>query len=131
MSNSIQLTPNFTSKEYACKHCGEVKVMPKLAALVQKIRDYYGSPIIIISGYRCPIHNARVGGSDTSEHLKGEAADIASTKPNGRMELINLIEKLIKEGKLPELGSFGWKSYTNGCIHVGIRRNANGSIRRW
>lgn len=43
---------------------------------LQPIRDGYGKPIIITSGYRCPTLNAKVGGSKTSQHIKGQAVDI-------------------------------------------------------
>lgn len=43
--------------------------------LLQPLRELYGRPIRITSGYRCMELNRRVGGVSTSQHLKGEAAD--------------------------------------------------------
>ena len=45
---------------------------------LDKAREYATTPFIITSGYRCKIHNESeaVGGSETSSHLKGLAADI-------------------------------------------------------
>ncbi len=43
---------------------------------LDKIRDEYGLPLYISSGYRCPELNKKVGGKATSQHLKGQAADI-------------------------------------------------------
>ena len=43
---------------------------------LDNIREVYGKPIIITSGYRCPELNAKVGGKSNSQHLKGEAADL-------------------------------------------------------
>ena len=43
---------------------------------LDNIREVYGKPIIITSGYRCPQLNAKVGGKSNSQHLKGEAADL-------------------------------------------------------
>jgi len=43
--------------------------------VVQKVRDNFG-PTVINSGYRGPALNEAVGGSKTSQHCKGEAADI-------------------------------------------------------
>lgn len=42
----------------------------------QKVRDYFGIPIHISSGYRSKELNKAVGGSQTSQHSKGEAMDI-------------------------------------------------------
>lgn len=44
--------------------------------VLQPLRDIYGKPMEINSGYRCPRLNAEVGGVPTSQHVKGEAADI-------------------------------------------------------
>ncbi len=43
---------------------------------LQPIREKFGYPIRINSGYRCPLLNKLVGGSATSQHCKGEAADV-------------------------------------------------------
>lgn len=50
----------------------------KLAKSMQDIRDLINAPLIITSGYRCPELNERIGGSKTSAHMKGFAADIRS-----------------------------------------------------
>lgn len=42
----------------------------------ERFRLLWGSPISIISGYRCPDYNRQAGGSPTSRHLTGEAIDI-------------------------------------------------------
>ena len=44
--------------------------------VLQKVRDYYGMGVKVNSGYRHPLVNAKVGGSTTSDHCKGFAADI-------------------------------------------------------
>lgn len=40
------------------------------------IRERYGRPIIITSGYRCPLLNKKVGGKSNSQHTKAQAADL-------------------------------------------------------
>ncbi|MDR1980593.1 MAG: peptidase M15 [Tannerellaceae bacterium] len=42
---------------------------------LQPLRTAYGRPIRISSGYRCKALNKLVGGSPTSQHMKGRAAD--------------------------------------------------------
>lgn len=49
--------------------------------VLQPLRDAWGGPLNINSGYRCPALNEAVGGVDTSQHVKGEAADVACTDP--------------------------------------------------
>ena len=71
-----KLSANFTVAEFACKDGSDpVFVDSSLAALLQKIRDHFGRPVVITSGYRTAAHNAAVGGAKTSQHLLGKAAD--------------------------------------------------------
>lgn len=55
-------------------------VRGNIEALVDNVLDparrVFGGPVSVNSGYRCPKHNAEVGGVGGSQHLKGEAADI-------------------------------------------------------
>jgi zinc D-Ala-D-Ala carboxypeptidase len=44
--------------------------------VLQKVRNYYGMGVKVNSGFRHPLVNAKVGGSTTSDHCKGMAADI-------------------------------------------------------
>lgn len=72
------LSANFRASEFACRHCGTLPpdgMNPKLIEFLQRIRDHYGVPVTINSGYRCPTHNAAVGGARNSQHLLGTAAD--------------------------------------------------------
>lgn len=45
--------------------------------VLQPLRDYIKKPILINSGYRCLKLNAAVGGVPTSQHVQGQAVDIA------------------------------------------------------
>lgn len=42
----------------------------------QKVRDHFGVPIAVTSGYRSPALNKAIGGSERSQHTKGEALDL-------------------------------------------------------
>ncbi|MDI6796112.1 MAG: D-Ala-D-Ala carboxypeptidase family metallohydrolase [Desulfatibacillaceae bacterium] len=70
---------HFTLNEFACK-CGKCQnfIRPELVAVLDRARDLAGVPFAINSGFRCPAHNAAVGGAPASSHLKGLAADIAT-----------------------------------------------------
>lgn len=81
-------------------------VMDNLLLLIEeldKIRDEFGSPIYINSGYRCPDLNKAVGGVPNSAHLYGLAADITSKDNKKLFQLIKEkgnFDKLIDEHNL-------------------------------
>jgi uncharacterized protein YcbK (DUF882 family) len=62
---------------------------------LDKARGYAGTSFVISSGYRCPAHNKAVGGSETSSHLKGLAADIVVKNSGQRYKILS---GLIKAG---------------------------------
>ena len=85
----MQLSKNFTlsemtKSETALRHGmdntpgkNEIANMVVLCEKVlQPVRDYYAKGVKVNSGYRHPEVNAKVGGSKTSDHCKGMAADI-------------------------------------------------------
>lgn len=65
--------------------------------VLQPIRDRYGKPIYINSGYRNPQLNRLVGGSQSSQHCRGQAADIDT---NNNKELWELIVSMIRSGEI-------------------------------
>lgn len=82
----MKLSPNFTLKELTATNYPDLQRAPEVehvinltylcAAVLQPLRDMYGQPIIINSGFRSPALNKRVGGVENSFHLQGLAADI-------------------------------------------------------
>lgn len=59
----------------------ELKAMRTLASMVfEPLREWYGKPITINSFYRSPRLNQAIGGALNSQHVKGEAIDIAAGK---------------------------------------------------
>lgn len=84
----MKLSTHFTLAEMTISQTAERKGLDNdppieiLAALkrtalgLETVRMLLGAPIIITSGYRSPAVNRAVGGSKSSQHLKGEAADI-------------------------------------------------------
>jgi zinc D-Ala-D-Ala carboxypeptidase len=78
------ITPHFNISEFTCKGsdcCGNVSpVSLELIFRLQDLRDHLNRPLIISSGFRCRPHNHNVGGSPTSLHMFGMAADILLPK---------------------------------------------------
>lgn len=85
----MKLTPHFSLEEFEYSstalrkgidnHVPEhlVSSLKTLCTeVLEPLRQHVQEPVIISSGYRCPKLNAAVGGSKTSQHMKGEAADI-------------------------------------------------------
>ena len=71
------LSRNFSAAEFGCRcrQCKQIRIDEALVAHLQQIRDHFGKPVVITSGYRCPSHNSAVGGTTNSFHTKGQAAD--------------------------------------------------------
>lgn len=68
----------FNENEFKCKCCGKLpEGMPsqELIDVLEVIRNHFGS-VKINSGYRCPKHNAAIGGAKSSRHTFGDAVDI-------------------------------------------------------
>lgn len=72
------LSRNFSENEFRCRGTNTLPpngMDPELIRILQSIRDHYGVPVTINSGYRSPSHNAAVGGAPNSQHILGTAAD--------------------------------------------------------
>lgn len=81
--------------KHICNVITSFEVRDSILALtenvLQPLRDAWGKPLKVNSGYRCKALNAAVGGVPTSQHVKGEAADIAAGDP---VKLARLAVKL-------------------------------------
>jgi uncharacterized protein YcbK (DUF882 family) len=75
--NNIKISENFTLHEFQCKDGSQlVKLDERLLVLLQTLRTKVNKPIQILSGYRTPEYNKKVGGAPKSQHVEGKAADI-------------------------------------------------------
>ena len=84
-NGKMSLSPHFKLGEFTKSNYPEVYNIPSHVAIenmkrvcgwLEVLRDRYGSPIIINSGYRSPQLNKKVGGVATSNHVTGCAVDI-------------------------------------------------------
>ena len=88
MNMNIKLTEHFTLEELCRSRTARRQKIPnvplgchimRLKNLCEKVleptRQHFGVPLVVTSGYRCEAVNRMVGGSATSQHRQGEAAD--------------------------------------------------------
>ncbi len=83
-----ELCQSETAEKYKIDNTPSEEIKKNLETLIDclldPLREAWGSPIIINSGYRCPILNKAVGGSKTSSHMSGWSVDMRPK--NGKME---------------------------------------------
>ena len=123
----MRLTKNFNLSEFDCKDGSEMpsELLPnvlELAENLQVLRDFVGVPIKINSSYRSLSHNAKIGGSKSSQHLFAKAADIVIESKSPE-QVANIIKALISEGKMKQGGISAYNTFT----HYDIR----GHKARW
>ena len=104
----------FKKSAFACKCCGVSIVDVELADVLDSARAHFNAPISIISGYRCPVHNSKVGGAKNSQHMQGIAADIKVSCKTPK-EVYDYFES-----KFPNTYGLGlYKSW----VHIDVRQN--------
>ena len=125
----------FKDGEFRCLCCGGLPpdARENIRALVEEVldpvREAFGGPIVVNSGYRCERHNRDVGGVRNSQHLRGEAADIAPAgfkiQDSGfriqdsrfKTELERLKQIIIENGRFDQLIVYPR------FLHVSYKRN--------
>lgn len=108
----------------------QIKDLTRLMDYLDKVREAFGKAIIVTSGFRSERLNDRIGGSDKSQHMKGQAADI---RPHDIKELRSLFATIRQVGGFDQLiyeepaGRTPW-------IHVSIaptNHPPRGDVKRW
>ena len=91
--------------------------------IFQPCREHFGKPLRVTSGYRSEELNKAIGGSSKSQHSKGEALDMQSTKGYTNKELFTYIkdhltfDQLI--GEFPDnVGEYAW-------VHCSYKKEGN------
>ena len=130
---SKQLTKNFKLSEFKCRDGSSVPDellanVELLAKNLQVLRDYIGMPIRIISGYRSPKYNRRIGGARKSQHMSAKAADIkvSGMSPD---EVRDAILHLIGEGKMMQGGVGRYRSFTHYDVRARKARWSGSGIK--
>lgn len=109
------ISPHFRREEFDSRDGTPALMDRTLIAALENLRDIAGGrPLRIVSGYRSPADNSRVGGAAGSQHLVGRAADI----PAGYATLAQAVEA----------GFTGIGTSGRWATHVDVRR---GHLARW
>lgn len=114
-----ELVKSDTAKKKRIDNTPPPDVRANLVVLVERLldplRERYGHPIYVNSGYRCLALNQAVKGASTSQHMKGEAVDIDTRlgkKEN--MKLFSLIQREFDFDQLIDESDYSW-------VHVSFR----------
>ena len=128
----MKLTEHFTIEEFTRSNIAsrlriDNRVPDELMANIQLtanklelVRKVLGFPIMITSGYRCPLLNARVGGVSTSAHTKGLAVDFHCAYGTPKEICQRLIDTGVQFDKLIQ--------EHNQWVHIGFSPNYNRQI---
>lgn len=97
-----ELCASATAAKLGIKNEPTLQQRNNLRCLVEKvldpIRERWGAPIIVNSGFRCPAVNKAVMGALNSQHMRGQAADIRPKDKTKIVEFKNTIKQMMKEG---------------------------------
>lgn len=100
----------------------EAHVVELVDILLDPLREAWGGPLTVTSGYRCPALNKAVGGSETSAHTAGWAADLVPGDPRWSVEeLVDFAVEWITTNGLPYDQLIDERSGGSRWLHVGIR----------
>lgn len=101
-----ELTQSVTARNRSIDNTPNKSELANLRLLAESVleplRQAYGKPIVVSSGFRCAALNKAVGGSRTSQHLLGQAADIhaLSGSPEDNKALFEVAASLVNTGKI-------------------------------
>lgn len=107
-----ELTRSATATTRGLDNTPTPEIKANLERLVDKVldplREKYGKPIAVNSGYRCPELNKTVGGSKTSDHVKGFAADLTGGSKQENEKIFNIIRDNFAWTQLINERDFSW-----------------------
>lgn len=119
----MQITKNFTLTELTTTNTGIANepnrqqtsaLITLCGKVLQPARDMIGEPIHVNSGFRSVAVNSAVGGARSSQHTRGEAADITVHSREGNKQLFELIRDNLPFDQLIDERNFSW-------IHVSYK----------
>lgn len=120
-----ELTDSFTAKQLFIDNTPDKETTDKLHLLITEclnpIREACGFPITVTSGFRCAKLNAKVGGKPTSQHLKGEAADLVGKNESQTRVIFSMAKAL---GNFDQL-LYEHDKKGNKWVHISYKKSGN------
>lgn len=117
-----ELTKSNTAKSKGIDNTPTQDVIDNLTKLIETVldplREQYGKPIIVSSGYRCRALNEVVGGASNSQHTLGMAADLDVGNKEENKKLFNYIKDNLEFDQLIDEKDLAW-------VHVSYNENKN------
>ena len=101
-----------------CKKEHVVNLTALVDNALDPLREWYGKPLTVSSGFRCPALNKAVKGSATSQHMSGQAADIDTGDRGQNKLLFEYIRENLSFDQLIDESNFAW-------VHVSYRADGN------
>ena len=102
--------------EYPHMFRDDVTRLPNLMESFETLRAYLGDkPLVILSAYRTPQYNKKIGGAARSQHTEGRALDIRTPKGMKPRDLFNILVNLSNRTPIRGVGLYRW-----GC-HIDVR----------
>ncbi|MCD6310441.1 MAG: DUF882 domain-containing protein [Candidatus Eremiobacteraeota bacterium] len=106
------LSRNFSRDELACPCCGRIGRYPKrlkyLLSCLERLTEIAGQKPVITSCYRCPRHNAEVGGVPNSYHCQDMAVDLWI-----RGKTLNQIARYARKAGFTGIGRYWGKGFVH------------------
>lgn len=94
----------FVRGEFVSPDTLEEDMSYDLLKFLEALREYCGFPVVINSAYRSPDHNAAVGGSEDSSHLRGLAADVKCISSFQRWKILSFVMNWQGAGRIIRVG---------------------------
>lgn len=130
LASSVLLAPHFAAWELGADNPAIDPVsqanLYQVAAWLEHARDVLGVPLVVDSGFRTPERNAAVGGSATSDHLDGLAADFTAQGLTP-FQVYQRLRFAIDAGELPPFDQLIFY-VVDDHVHIGLGPQLRGSV---